>query len=114
MSPTPDETLQRAGAGLERAFRPDAARGVDTVIQYALTGEGGLEFYATIHRQTLRLDPGRAPKAKVSMTMAADEFFDMLEGRLSSTEAFMSGKLKLGGSFMFATKLARLFRFVAP
>ena len=112
MSLTSDIAMTESFAGLQRIFQPAGAANVDAVIQFVLTGEGAVEFYATIRHGAMTLAPGRAP-SKVSMRMAAGEFLDMVNGRLSTMDAFSSGKLKVGGNLIYAMKLATVFRFGA-
>jgi putative sterol carrier protein len=113
MTLTAEFVMAEACAGLRRIFQPEHAATVDAVVQFVLTGEGGAEFYATIRRGAMTLEAGRAPSSKVSMRMAAGEFLDMLSGKLSTADAFASGKLKVGGNLIYAVKLATVFKFGA-
>jgi putative sterol carrier protein len=108
---TTDSVLEESFAGLRRIFRPDGAGSVKIVIQFELTGEDGVEFIATVGDRALNLERGRAPAAKVSMKMPAQEFLDMLSGKLPTTEAWLSGKLKVGGNLIYAMRLAPVFKF---
>lgn len=91
------------------AFKADKAAGIDAVIQYALTGEDGGEFYATIKEGKLDITPGTATAPKLTVTMTKQDFLDMASGKLSAMAAFTSGKLKLGGDMMLAMKIGPLF-----
>ena len=42
------------------------------------------------------------------MTMSTEDFVSMFQGKLNSTTAFMSGKLKIEGNMMLAMKLEQL------
>lgn len=98
---------------LRRAFRPEKARGVDAVVQYVLTGEGACEFYGSIRGGGLELQAGRAPKAKVTLTMAVPDFQEMTAGRLGAMAAYTGRRLKVDGSILFAMKLEPIFDFKA-
>lgn len=49
-------------------------------------------------------------EADCDMTMSAEDFVSMFQGKLNSTSAFMSGKLKIGGNMMMAMKLEQLMQ----
>lgn len=90
-------------------FKPDKAAGVNAVIQYEITGEGGGTWYVTIKDGTCTVASGTAPSPTLSLTMAGQDWLDMLAGKLAGQMAFMSGKLKLKGDMGLAMKLAGLF-----
>ena len=90
-------------------FKPDKAQGVNAVIQYEITGEGGGTWYATIKDGTCAVTAGTASSPTLSLTMSGQDWLDMLAGKLSGQMAFMSGKLKLKGDMGLAMKLSSIF-----
>jgi putative sterol carrier protein len=94
---------------MKEAFKADKAAGIDTVIQYNLTGEDGGEFYATIKDGKLDVTPGKASSPKLTLNMTKQDFVDMSMGKLPAMTAFSSGKLKLSGDMMLAMKLGSIF-----
>ena len=113
MTLTPETSLAEAFKGLEHVFQPANAANIHAVVQFELTGEGGVEFFATLSDQAMKLEAGHAPSSKVKMSMPVEDFLAMLDGRLSTTDAFTSGKLKVGGNLIYAMKLATVFKFGA-
>ena len=111
MTLTPEITIEKAFEGLERVFQPENTANVDAVVQFELTGEGEVEFFATLRNQAMKLEIGHASSSKVKMSMPAVDFLAMLDGTLSTTDAFTSGKLKVGGNLIYAMKLATVFKF---
>jgi putative sterol carrier protein len=95
--------------GMKGAFQSDKAQGVDAVVQFNLTGEGGGEYYMTIKDGKLDVMPGKAPNPKMTLTADAKDYADIATGKLNAMSAFSSGKLKVGGDMMFAMKFASLF-----
>jgi putative sterol carrier protein len=92
------------------AFIPEKAEGVNAVIQYVLTGEGGGEWYSSIENGTCAVVEGRTDNPKVTITMDANDYVDLITGRLNAMSAFMTGKIKLGGDFGLASRLTTFFR----
>jgi putative sterol carrier protein len=111
MTLTVEATIEEAFKGLQRIFQPENTANIDAVILFVLTGEGGVEFFATIRDQAMILEIGHPPSLKVKMSMQAGDFLAMLKGTLSTTDAFTSGKLKVGGNLIYAMKLATVFKF---
>jgi putative sterol carrier protein len=105
----PLPSVEQIMEGMKSAFQADKAAGVDAVVQYSLTGEGGGDFYLTIKNGTLEMAQGKAASPKLTLTIAKQDFLDMTSGKLNAMAAFSSGKLKLGGDMMFAMKLAPMF-----
>jgi putative sterol carrier protein len=114
MTLTSEITVEKAFIGLERVFQPENTVNIDAIVQFELIGEGGVEFFATLRNQAMKLEIGHAPSSKVKMSMPAEDFLAMLDGTLSTTDAFTSGKLKVGGNLIYAMKLATVFKFGAP
>ncbi len=95
--------------GMRSAFQADKAAGVDAVVQYVLTGEGGGEYYMSIKDGKVDVQPGKAPAPKLTLTADTKDYYDVITGKTNAMAAFSSGKLKLGGDMMFAMKLASFF-----
>ena len=90
-------------------FKPEKAAGVNAVIQYEITGEGGGTWTATIKDGACAVKDGAAASSNLTLTMSAQDWLDMLAGKLSGQMAFMSGKLKLKGDMGLAMKVAGMF-----
>jgi len=94
----------------ERAFKPEAAEGVDAVIQYHLTGEEGGDWIVNIHDGKCTVAPGNAENPKMTLTADALDFRDVLLGKVNGMQYFMQGKLKLAGDLNLAMKLTSMFK----
>jgi len=88
----------------------DAAKGMDAVIQFNLTGDGGGNYYVTIKDGTCTVSEGTHQSPNMTMTMAAQDYVDMITGKLNGQMAFMSGKLKIAGDMGLAMKMQSLFK----
>ena len=85
------------------------AEGLDAVIQYDLTGEGGGQYQCAIKDGACSVNEGQHESPTMTVTIAAPDFVDMIGGKLDGMSAFMSGKLKIGGDMGLAMKLQSLF-----
>lgn len=90
-------------------FKSDKAQGLNAVIQYEITGEGGGTWCATIKNGACTVTAGAAASPTLALIMSGQDWLDMLSGKLSGQMAFMSGKLKLKGDMGLAMKLGTLF-----
>jgi len=96
-------------AQLPERLNPTAAQGLDAVIQYDLSGEDGGQYYAIIANGACEVNEGRHDSPTLTVSMAASDFVDMIQGRLDGMSAFMSGKLRISGDMGLAMKLQTLF-----
>jgi putative sterol carrier protein len=80
---------------------PEKVAGMNGIFQFDLSGENGGVWH---------VGEGPAENPGVTISMAADDFVALTEGRLDGTMAFMSGKLKVKGDMGLAMKLQTLLR----
>ena len=88
----------------------DAAKGMDSVIQFNLSGDGGGNYHVIIKDGACTVAEGSHASPKMTMTMAAQDYVDMILGKLNGQMAFMSGKLKIAGDMGLAMKMQSLFK----
>jgi putative sterol carrier protein len=105
-----DITVQQLIQNHEKAFQADKAPGIDAIIQYHLTGDQGGDWIITLKDGVCKVAQGIAENPKMSLTADAQEFRDILLGKMDGMAAFMQGKLKLAGDLNLAMKLTSLFR----
>lgn len=105
-----DITVQQLIDNHPKAFQPEKAQGVDAVIQYHLTGEEGGDWIVTIRDGKCSVAPGTADNPKMTLNADAQDFKDVLTGRVNGMQYFMQGKLKLAGDLNLAMKLTSMFK----
>ena len=103
-------TVKETFEAMATRFRPERAQGLQTVIQYDITGPEGCTYHVDIADGQCAVREGAAatPPA-LTLTMAGQDWLDMLGGKLSGQVAFMSGKLKHKGDMSLLMRLPGLF-----
>jgi putative sterol carrier protein len=91
-------------------FNADAAKGMTSVIQFNLSGDGGGTYHISIKDGACSVTEGPHASPNMTMTMAAQDYVDMISGKLNGQMAFMSGKLKIAGDMGLAMKMQSLFK----
>jgi putative sterol carrier protein len=103
-------TVKETFEAMATRFRPERAPGLQTVIQYDITGPGGCTYHVNIADGQCAVHEGTsATPPALTLTMAAQDWLDMLGGKLSGQVAFMSGKLKHKGDMSLLMRLPGLF-----
>ncbi len=87
---------------------PSKMKGVSAVYQFELSGDNGGTFHVTVDDGKPTVVESEHDSPNITITMAADDFNDLLDGKLNATSAFMAGKLKVKGDMSLAMKLQNL------
>ena len=104
-----DEIFKRMSEHAE----PSQIKGIDAVVHFEISGapDGGSDIYEAVIRDgkvEVSDDPTEQPKVKI--TTAPVPFLKLVTGQQSGPVLFMTGKLKLEGDVMFASRLSSFFR----
>jgi len=105
-----EPTVATLMSRMPKAFRPESAEGVDTILQYHLTGEEGGDWYVIIKDGQCEVHEGVNETPKMTLTADAQEYKDVIMGRTNAMQAFMTGKVKLAGDLTMAMKLPTFFK----
>ncbi len=101
------DTLVKLNQKIEAAD-PEKMKGVSAVYQFDLTGDNGGVFHVAVDDGKANVVEEEHDNPNITITMAADDFDAMLDGKLNATSAFMAGKLKVKGDMSLAMKLQSL------
>ena len=103
-------TVKETFEAMATRFRPERAPGLQTVIQDDITGPEGCTYHVNIAdgQSAVREGASATPPA-LTLTMTAQDWLDMLGGKLPGQVAFMSGKLKHKGDMSLLMRLPGLF-----
>jgi putative sterol carrier protein len=105
-----DQTIQEFMIRMQGAFQPEKAAGLDVTIQLKLTGVQSAEYFVVIKDSKCTVTQGTVPAAKLTVTADTVDFMKIFTGQLDGMQAFMQGKLRLGGDMNLALKLLNLFK----
>jgi putative sterol carrier protein len=104
--PTVKEIFDRMPA----SFQPHAAAGLNAVIQFDITGEGGGTWRALLEDGALRMAEGGVPEPHLTITATAPDYLAISTGALNEQLAFMTGRIRARGDLRLAMKLPRIFK----
>ena len=102
-------TVKETFEAMSGRFKPERAQGLKAVIQYDITGPGGCTYHVEIADGQCALREGGAAQPSLTLTMSAQDWLDMLAGKLTGQVAFMSGRLKHKGDMSLLMRLPGLF-----
>jgi putative sterol carrier protein len=89
---------------------PGKLGGIKAVFQFEISGADPGNYSVAIGDGSAKVSEGASVSPNVTITMASNDFADMVEGRLDSMAAFMGGKLKVKGDTMLAMQLQSLLK----
>jgi putative sterol carrier protein len=92
------------------AFRADAAKGIDVVFQYRISGDGGGDWFCAVKDGQCQVTAGLHEKPTCTLLMASGDFLEMMNGKLSPMQAYTGGKLRIEGEIMKSQLIEKLFR----
>jgi putative sterol carrier protein len=93
--------------------QPEQIEDVDAVVHFKITGapDGGADVYETVIRGgevKVTSDPAEEPR--VTITAAPVPFLRLVTGQQSGPAMFLTGKLKIDGDLLFASRMTSYFR----
>ena len=95
---------------MPNAFNAEAAKDVDVIFQYHITGNSGGDWNCVIKDSTCVINAGIHEKPTCTLKIADSDFVDMINGVLPSMQAYTSGKLKIEGDIMKSQLIGKLFK----
>jgi len=102
-------TVKDIFAQMAGSFNLAAAKGVDIVFQYVISGPQGGSWKITVQDGTCKVEEGTAEKPTTTIKMVDEDFIQLITGKLDGMKAFSSGKLKVEGDMMKSQLIAKLF-----
>ena len=87
---------------------PSKLAGINAVIAFDLTGEGGGKWTVTLAEEGAKLEEGETASPNMTLSMDTQDFVAMSNGELNAMAAFMQGKIKISGDMSLAMRLQSL------
>jgi putative sterol carrier protein len=100
---TVKDILERI-AGLD----PEKLQGLNAVILFDLSGEGGGKWTVTVADGTAKLEEGETASPDVTLAMDGQDLVALANGALNAVNAFMQGKIKVTGDMSLAMQLQNI------
>lgn len=94
---------------LPQRFVPAAAKGVDAVFQWQLSGDGGRSFHAIVRDGALEVVEGPHAAPTTTLVISAADYVQVVNGELDGMKVFASGRGKVQGNIKAAMKMRGLF-----
>jgi putative sterol carrier protein len=91
-------------------FLPEKAQGLTVSVYYQVTGEGGGDYTCLIENGAFSLKREAKPDATSVVTISAEDWIALNEGKLDPMQAFMTGKLKGTGDLGLLQKFPKFFK----
>lgn len=92
-------------------FNKEAAKGLNAVYQFDLSGDGGGKWHVIIKDENCEVKEGPAASPpSITISMTAQDYLDMISGKLNGQMAFMTGKLRIAGDMGLALRMQSLFQ----
>lgn len=99
---TPKEFFEEI---LSTRFKPEKAVGVDVTAQLDILGSEGGSWFITVKDQKMQVTNGTHESPNLTLKMSANDFLDMINGKISAERAFFTGKVQFKGNIAIALKL---------
>ena len=90
-------------------FNPDAARGLEAVYQFEVTGSESFSAHLQIADGICTYHSGPAVKPDVIVKTPADVWLAVSKGEMDGQQAFMNGKYKVDGDLSLLLRLKSIF-----
>lgn len=91
----------------------ELVRKVDAIFQFEISGENGGTWYLDLRNGNGYIVKGKAPSTPdVFISMSSTDFQNMYYGKLSPTNAYMNGRMRIDGDTKTAMRLEELIKAV--
>lgn len=105
-----DITVEELFNRMPKAFIPEAAQGVNATLQFNLTGPEGGDWIVRIGDGKCTVEKGVVENPTMTLMAEAEDYKNVILGKLDPMAAFMQQKLRLKGNLNMALGLMKYFK----
>jgi putative sterol carrier protein len=103
-------TIPGSFAGLQQAFLPEKAQGVNKTIQFDFSGAEAGTWTAKVADGQFSYHEGPAENPNATVSADSADWLKILGGQLNPVSAFMGGKLKVKGDMSVMMQFQNWFQ----
>ncbi len=103
------ETVREAFETLPQQYDALMGTGLNAVFQWDVTGADGGKWYAEIEAGTLTVHEGETDQSGLRITVAGQDWLDIVNHKLDYTDAYACGKVHMDGPLPLHGKVTVLF-----
>lgn len=105
-----DNTLRNIFEGMRDSFKPSAAQGVTSTVQYDITTDEGLKQWSVhFDNGTCSVSEGPTDDPRLTLAIGLVDFIRLIFNQVQGPQLFMGGKMKLQGDMMWAMQMQNYF-----
>lgn len=93
---------------LPQRFVRDAAKGVEAVFQFEISGAGGGTWHVAVKDGEMTVNEGPHPSPSSVVTSAAEDYVKIANGDINGLRAVMTRKMKVSGNLVMARKMQNM------
>ena len=94
---------------IDKRFDPHAARGLNTVFQFQLSGEEGGNWHIEVKDGCCKAVEGIHGLPTVTMKLSAENYVKLAQGDVNGMMLYLKGRMKIEGNRGSSIKLPKLF-----
>jgi putative sterol carrier protein len=94
---------------MSKNFNPNAAKNLDVVFQFQLTGDEGGDWHIIVKDGACQVKEGAHESPTVTLTLSTENWIKMSNKQMTGMNAVMTGKLKVKGNVLMAQRIETLF-----
>lgn len=102
---TPQELFDRLADQID----PEKAKDLNATLLFDLGGENGGQWHVALKDGAVKVNQGSVSDPTATVKMDAQDYVDLVAGRLNPVNAFMTGKVKVEGDLNAVMKFQTLF-----
>jgi putative sterol carrier protein len=105
---TPIKSVQEYFDTLDQRFVKSAAKGVDAVFQFEISGDGGGTWHVVVHDGEMSVGTGAHPKPSAVVASSSEDYVQIANGEMNGLRAVMTRRMRISGNLVMARKMQHM------